>query len=198
MFKRYYLIFLILILLLAGASCKKEERAAEVSLQDIIGPGAFIKDQISLDIDEDKDKEDIVLYVLAGRFYLAVVDQIKVKSKVELLTEQADVILPKDFNGDGKEFEFAFNAFDSGKGIYVEIIGWNKNTKELLRYNFYKDEDILEELFVSSINDIKYENGFLIQSYYSDVEPIGFFTNYYSFSEEKQGFEFEKSEKTAD
>lgn len=163
-----------------------EEESTKPSMQEIIGNETVIKDELKMDIDEDGEEEDIVLYAKEF-FHLAVIDQSEMKSSIELLAEDVQNIKAKDFNGDGEELEFAFETYKSDKGVYVEIIGWDKDEEELVRYSFYKDEDILGELLASSMDDMGWRHGFLMQSYDS-------LTNYYTFSKEKQGFEFKKSD----
>ena len=211
--------------MLVGASCQKKEKPVPVSLQEIIGQDAFVRDQVDLDI--KGQEKTLVLYVLDkevkkdediwcgnksgeklfGRFYLALIAENKIESKIELLMDyfenggefrSKNIIIPQDLNGDSEELEFAFETYASCNGVYLEVIGVRE--KELLRYNFYKGEEILDELFVSAMTGpgLEYENGYLVQEYYSNEYPGGTFKNYYSFSQEKQGFDFVKSVEVLD
>ena len=225
--KQYSLIAVLLaFVLLAGVGCdlKKEEKKASLSVKEILGEEVFIRDQEDLDIDEDGEKETIVLYIenpeilkdedlycgnvsgekLTGTFYLGLIDNNKLKFRIELLVDALEnggefkekkIIKPQDLNGDGKKAEFAFTTYASCNGDYVEIIGYNLKKKELERFKFYKEDQILEELFISYVTffELVYENGYLIQEYYTVTPPYGLFHNYYEWSEEKRGFNFVKN-----
>jgi hypothetical protein len=231
--KKYLLPVLLISILFIGASCGKEKERV-LSSAEIIGGDGYIRDEIEINIDEDEEKERVVLYVvnkeiekddtlwcgnlsgekLKGIFYLAIIDNNEIKSKIELLMEQLEnggeykeknIIFPQDLNGNGKELEFIFDSYASCSGSYVEIIGWEVEKKELIRYQFYKqesssEEEVFEELFISSTAGpgIEYRDGFLIQKYYSNADPAGTFHSYYSFSKEKEGYDFIKSTKISD
>jgi len=225
--KQYSLLIALLVfILLAGLSCnfKKEEKEEKLSVEEILGDDVFIRDQEDIDIDEDGEVETIVLYVenseviededlycgnisgekLIGTFYLGLIEDNKLKSKIELLIEALEnggefgekkIIKPQDLNGDNKETEFAFTTYASCNGDYVEIVGYNQAKKELERFKFYREDQILEELFISYVMlfGLVYEDGHLIQEYYTVTPPYGLFHNYYKWSEEKWGFDFVKN-----
>lgn len=223
--KKKYLVLILVGLILVGGSCSEEKVGKELATDEIIREDAFIRDEARLNIDEDEEEERIVLYVLNkeikedtslwcgnlsgekmnGVFYLALIDNNKVISRIELLMESLEnggeyrekqMILPQDLNGDGKDLEFTFNTYASCNGNYVEIIGWSFKEEKLIRYQFHKEDEIFEELFIS--NGLEYKEDSLIQEYYSNAEPSGTFHNYYSFSEEKEAYDFLETVKISD
>ena len=132
---------------------------------------------------------------------MGLIDNSKIDSKIELLTEalenggefgEKELIEPKDLNGDGKNTEFAFAAYASCNGDYIEVISYNTEKGELERFNFYKDGQVFEELFVSYINrtGLEFEGGYLIQEYYTVTPPYGVFENRYKWNKNKRGFDF--------
>ena len=228
--KKHIVLILFIGLVFIGASCGREEEAKkELSTSKIIRQDAFIRDEIRVNIDEDDEKERVVLYVLdkevekdtdiwcgnvsgeqmAGKFYLALIDNDKIKSRIELLMSYLEngndyaekkIILAQDLNGDNEKLEFVFSTYGSCNGNYIEIISWDFEEEELVRYKFYNKGEVSEELFISPMigNGLEYKDNFLIQEYYSNVEPSGIFHNYYSFSKDRGGYNFEKTIKITD
>ena len=141
---------------------------------------------------------------LKGIFYLGVIKAGKIVHRIELLTEYLEnvedfsnkkLIIPQDLNGDGNKSQFVFTTYARCSGDYVEVINYNFLAERLERVKFYRDEEIFEELFISYVElpGLEYIDGYLVEEYYVVSEPYGLFHNYYSWSEEKQGFDFVKT-----
>ena len=227
MSRKIFLSCLVLALLFIGSGCgfnlfeKQKKSEEKLSIEEILEEDVFVRDQEILDIDGDGEEETIVLYIedweiledkdlycgnlsgekLLGTFYLGLIKDNKLKSKIELLIEalenggefgKKELIIPKDLNGDSEKGEFAFATYASCNGDYIEVVSYNSKTSELERFKFYKEDQILEELFVSYINrtGLEFENGYLIQEYYTVTPPYGVFENHYEWNEEKQAFDF--------
>jgi len=140
--------------------------------------GAFIRDKLELDIDQDGKNEILALYVLSakieedpspwcgnisgeklrGDFYLALIDQDKLQSQVKLIPEWFEnggksknekLINPRDLNGDGKELEFTFGRYAGCNGEEQQIVGYSFNDKKLKNFPFYKDKNEEIAVFIS-------------------------------------------------
>ncbi|GAI20566.1 unnamed protein product, partial [marine sediment metagenome] len=151
------------------------------TLEKILPAKAFIRDKLELDVDQDKEKEALVLYVLnkeiekdeaiwcgnisgeklKGDFYLSLIDQNRLQSQVKLFPywfenggdyKNKKLIVPQDLNGDGKELEFTFDAYGSCNGNFREIVGYSLKEQKLKRFQFYYEEGkINETIFVSDL-----------------------------------------------
>lgn len=205
-------------------SRQKEIQEPITDLAKVIGENYFIRDFAYLDIDKNSKEEIAVLFVknketltdesiwcgnvsgekLKGIFYLGLVKDGKIVHKIELLAEYFEnggdfstkkLVIPQDLNGDGNKAQFVFTTYGRCNGDYVEVINYNFLENKLERIEFYRDEEIFEELFVSyvDLSGLEYKDGYLVEEYYSVVEPYGLFNNYYLWSEEKRAFDFVKT-----
>ena len=150
-------------------------------LEEILPAGAFVRDKIELDINQDGQNEILVLYVLnkriekdetiwcgnisgeklRGDFYLALINLNKLQSQIKLFPywfenggnyKNKKLILPQDLNGDGKKLEFTFDAYGTCNGNEREIVGYSLKEQKLKRFQFYYEEGkIQEKIFVSAL-----------------------------------------------
>lgn len=205
-------------------SQEEQSQEPKTNLTEIIGEDYFIRDVAYLDVDKNSKEEIAVLFVkdkeilkdesiwcgnvsgekLKGIFYLGLVKDGKIIHRIELLAEYFEnggdfsgkkLVIPQDLNGDGNKAQFVFTTYSRCNGDYVEVINYNFLDNRLERVEFYRDEEIFEELFISYVElpGLEYKDGYLIEEYYSVGEPYGLFNNYYSWSEEKRGFDFVKT-----
>ncbi|MGC9059330.1 MAG: hypothetical protein ACP5H3_02935 [Candidatus Aenigmatarchaeota archaeon] len=156
----------------------KAPEEVPANLEEILPGGAFIRDKLELDVDQDGKNEILALYVLnvrierdpnhwcgnisgeklRGDFYLALIDQNKIQSQVKLIPEwfenggefkNGKLINPRDLNGDGKELEFTFSRYAGCNGYDQQIVGYSFNDKKLKNFPFYRDKNEEIAVFVS-------------------------------------------------
>ena len=197
----------------------KVPEEAPTNLEEIlpIPGGAFIRDKLELDVDQDGKNEILALYVLSakiekdpspwcgnlsgeklrGDFYLALIDENKLQSQVKLIPEWFEnggesknekLINPRDLNGNGKELEFTFSRYAGCNGYDQQIVGYSFNDKKLKSFPFYKDGNE----GIAAFGSFAYENGFLIQRFYGQVD--GYHKVYYEWDSGLEKFFFQKEE----